>query len=385
MQRLALCLPLFLALGCNQTLGRPDRDGAASPDAGVRVDTGVPSTDAGGVDGTIDPDVDAAIVRGAMREDICGNLFDDDDDGIIDDGCDCAVGTERPCWLGPPDARDVGACHDGIQHCNSDGATAAWSYCLDQVTPGVEILDNGMDDDCDGTIDEADGICVPLSNDESGADCANGRDDDCDTRTDCDDPACVGTGGCPGACGSNEALCWGDHDDDCDGDVDCDDTDCAADASCETGPCPPGQTPTYRARPPSASYGASYIAPGDGNAIMPMTCEEGPCASGNVAVVSDTGALSCVPPPPDCPAGNSPTYLGGGRWRCDPPCDLRIHYGSIYGGLTVCAGRPPPDPCPSGQSWTFVYETQTWECRITCMDTLYDRIFYEGALLCVPC
>lgn len=57
---------------------------------------------------------------------------------------------------------------------------------------------------------------------------------------------------------------------------------------------------------------------------------------------------------------------------------LPLHHGSIYGGLTVCAG-------PGGQTWTFVFETQTWECRTTCMDTLYDRIIFGGALLCVPC
>ncbi len=374
---------LALAVGCDTSLDRtrvaPGADGG-----GGALDAGrtPPGLDGGRPTG--DFDAGDPIGSGASRTDICGNMFDDDDDGIIDDGCDCAVGTERPCWLGPPDSRGVGACRDGVQRCESDGATATWTYCLDQTVPAREVLANGADDDCDGAIDESDGICVPTLQLEEGAACDNGRDDDCDTLSDCDDPGCAGALHCPGGCDPRETLCWGNVDDDCDGAFDCDDSDCMADVSCRTGPCPRGQTPTYTERNLGSRYGASSISAGDGRPIMPMMCDRGRCPEGQVAVILAGRDAICVPPPPECPAGTNPNYVASGTWRCDGPCDLVIHYGSIYGGQTVCAPRPRLS-CPSGQVPTFVYETQTWQCRPTCDNGLYDQIRLDGAIVCVPC
>ena len=116
---------------------------------------------------------------------------------------------------------------------------------------------------------------------------------------------------------------------------------------------------------------------------MPMSCEAGGCAEGQVAVIRSGYAPICVPPPPPCPSGTQPNYVGS-AWRCDGPCDLVIHYGSIYGGRNVCAPTPTIS-CPSGQVPTFVYETQRWECRTTCDNGLYDQIRLDGLLVCVPC
>jgi hypothetical protein len=380
---------LFLLVACDSRLGRgvPD-DAGTGPDARDSTmlpppgDGGTPF-DSGGT--THPPDAGEPIARGTLRGEICGNLFDDDDDGMIDDGCDCAVGTERPCWLGPPHARGVGACRDGIQRCQSDGASATWTYCEDSVMPGREIIENGLDDDCDGTIDESDGICVARVNFEmTPADCANGRDDDCDTLRDCDDPGCAGMAHCPRGCEPRETLCWGGRDEDCDGQYDCDDSDCRDDTSCATGPCGRGQTPTYRERNLSPAWGGSSISAGDGQPIMPMTCETMRCPAGQVAVVFAGREPICVPPPPACPSGQDPTYVSSGVWRCEHPCELIIHYGSIYGGQNVCAPRPRIS-CPTGQSPTWVYEMRTWECRRTCDNTLYDRIRLDGQVVCVPC
>ena len=66
---------------------------------------------------------------GASRPEICGNGFDDDGNGLVDDGCDCAVGTSRGCWLGPPENRNVGACHDGVHevpHEKSQRVALTW-------------------------------------------------------------------------------------------------------------------------------------------------------------------------------------------------------------------------------------------------------------------
>ncbi len=378
-----LLMVSIAALGCEASVG-----GGRDAGSGGGLDAG------GAVDGALPPGTDAGpgsadagppLAEGAPREEICGNEVDDDDDGMIDDGCDCAVGTERPCWLGPPDARGVGVCHDGVQRCQSAGATATWSYCEDETLPSREVLGTGFDEDCDGTIDEPDGICVATTQNETGADCGNGRDDDCDTVIDCDDPSCVGEARCPGGCEATELLCWGGYDDDCDGQLDCADSDCAGHPACSTaGTCPAGQVPTYRERALGASYGGSFIARGDGQPMMPRACEPGSCAAGQVQVIRQGLMPICVPPPPECPEGTSPNYRASGMWRCDPPCDLIIHYGSIFGGRNVCAGIPDIT-CPSGQVPTFVEETETWQCRATCNNGLYDRINLDGMLVCVPC
>jgi hypothetical protein len=82
------------------------------------------------------------------------------------------------------------------------------------VVIGVEICDNGMDDNGNAQVD-----CVEAS---------------CDTQA-CDDLGSVCTGGacvCPG--GLVETTCGDAADNDCDGSLDCADTDCAADPACIT-------------------------------------------------------------------------------------------------------------------------------------------------------
>ncbi len=392
---IAVCIGLFgLIAACDagETINtRPDGDSGRSDasrpnDVSTTMDVANPNDGGNPVDVSTPTDAAAGdvIARGALRPEICGNGYDDDDNGMIDDGCNCAVGTARACWLGPPAMRGVGACHDGVQNCNSDGTSATWGACNNDQMPGREVLSNGSDDDCDGTVDEPDGICLARSNSETGIDCGNGLDDDCDTRIDCDDPGCAGEARCPGGCATRETVCWGGIDDDCDTRIDCNDTDCATDPSCQTGPCPAGQTPTYRQRNLGSYGGGSSIAAGDGLPRMPMTCETGNCGQGEVAVVLIGQSRICVPPPPSCPMGQSPTYIASGRWRCDPPCTYIVHYGGLFGGRSVCAGRPMIS-CGSGTVPTFVEETETWECRPTCNNGLYDQITLSGSLVCVPC
>ncbi len=406
---------IALALvGCSPTPGAPPRDGSmrdgdagtsidapndrAMPDAAVDamsdrdvppdadVDAALGDADASDSDDGSAP-VGVLVAVGVARTEICGNEFDDDDNGMIDDGCYCSVGTERPCWLGPPDARGVGECHDGTQLCESDGTFASWGECADQGSVTLEVLENGRDDDCDGLLDELDGVCVPVVEEESGTRCTNGRDDDCDTVRDCADPSCAGASGCTSSCAGSETLCYGGRDDDCDSRLDCADSDCVGDPSCALGTgsaaCPTGTTPTYRDRTMPSAWGSSSISVGDGQPIMTRSCETQRCGPGQVAVV--TSSTICVPPIAvgSCPSGTYETY-GAGGWRCEPPCELVVHYGSIYGGQNVCASYPRIS-CSIGTVPTFVLETETWECRATCNNTLYDQLTLEGRTVCVPC
>ena len=201
--------------------------------------------------------------------DECGNGLDDDENGLVDDGCVCATSEARSCWPGAVRSDGVGACARGEMRCeiapsmewgrwgpcegaglaapercggldeDCDGAldegctgclpgearacatppreppcaagaqrclgTGVWSACEGAVPPAREVCENGVDDDCDGEVDDA-RSCVCLSEPER---CGNGRDDDCDGLVDADD-VCI-------TCASDTESCEQPLDEDCDG------------------------------------------------------------------------------------------------------------------------------------------------------------------------
>ena len=88
-------------------------------------------------------------------KEICWDKLDNDCNGKVDDApyCVCKAGQTRACYSGPPATRNKGRCKDGKQHCNATGS--AWlKACLGSILPGAEVCNNGIDDDCDGQIDE---------------------------------------------------------------------------------------------------------------------------------------------------------------------------------------------------------------------------------------
>jgi hypothetical protein len=60
----------------------------------------------------------------------------------------CTPGETRPCYEGPSGTEGVGICKAGIAECVEDGSD--WSECRDQVLPRTEICGDGIDQDCDG-------------------------------------------------------------------------------------------------------------------------------------------------------------------------------------------------------------------------------------------
>lgn len=94
---------------------------------------------------------------------------DNDCDGEVDDGIPV-----RACYTGPAGTQGVGACRGGEQVCQSGGFDAT---CPGEVVPVAEVCNNGVDDDCDGQVDEApDGA--------NATETCNGLDDDCDGEAD---------------------------------------------------------------------------------------------------------------------------------------------------------------------------------------------------------
>ncbi|HUQ00972.1 MAG TPA: MopE-related protein, partial [Kofleriaceae bacterium] len=168
----------------------------------------------------------AQIVASSVVSERCNNL-DDDCDVLVDEDF---PGKGTACTVG------VGTCQrNGQLVCTGDQLGLQCSAT--PGTPSAEIC-NGLDDNCNGLID--DGInctgCVPQCSQAAGCDVCNNIDEDCDTRIDenfVTQPCGVGTGECnPGmtTCTSGTLSCSGgqgptmevcdNQDDDCDGIVD---------------------------------------------------------------------------------------------------------------------------------------------------------------------
>ena len=219
---------------------------------------------------------ECSAVAGVAGDELCGNGIDDDCDGSVDEGFDAG----DACSVG------VGICRaEGQKVCTAD---RLGTECNAQAgAAGDELCGNGQDDDCDGSTDEgfdnlgdacsmgvgaceAAGTFVCTAN-GSGTECnaapgapaaetCNGIDDNCDGTVD-DNPAdagaacqagqgeclvdgnvaCVnGALACNAVAGDPQAESCNGLDDDCNGAVDDNPTDAGGACSSGLGACQVG-------------------------------------------------------------------------------------------------------------------------------------------------
>jgi hypothetical protein len=83
-----------------------------------------------------------------------GDMTDGCEWNTLQDGpCACTPGAMQSCYQGTPGTLGTGPCKAGTQICAASGTS--WGACLGQVLPVAEICNNAVDDDCDGTVDNA--------------------------------------------------------------------------------------------------------------------------------------------------------------------------------------------------------------------------------------
>ena len=211
-----------------------------NPDAGAQCNTGAPGRCQAGILTCINGVLDCAQNEQPAAE-ACNGL-DDDCDGEIDNGFDVGTVCER----------GVGVCQrQGQLVCNEAGVAQCSAVT---VQPAAGESCNGLDDDCDGVVDEENpgGNCIRCDHNADCpgiqecvgvprgcreiAQCGNGRVDEGEA---CDDGNGIDDDGCSNACELN--LC-GDGivngpDEECDDGNDSNDDQCTNECTRPNAPC----------------------------------------------------------------------------------------------------------------------------------------------------
>ncbi len=255
---------------------------------------------------------------------VCDDGVDNDGDGAVDcDDGDCTF--QAACDAGDGECCiDNGSpgCEDEVGEdcvCAADPfcCNVEWdAICADSyettcggVCTGVEVCDNGLDDDGDGFADCDDLDCQGTPDCQGPgieANCTNGLDDDSDGLIDCADFDCFFH---PACLVPPEADCDNNVDDDLDGLIDCSDPDCAADPLCNI---------------PGVETNCANGLDDDGDGLV--DCGDGDC----------TADPNCNVVPFEISCTDNIDNDADGLVDCGDP-DCAAFPGCVFGAETACA------------------------------------------------
>ncbi len=116
-------------------------------DAGAACSSVMPAKGACVANGVTTCSAGALVCTGATVPvpESCNNV-DDNCNGTVDDG------VTQGCYTGPTNTSGIGVCRNGTASC----AAGVFGACAGQIVPSAELC-NGLDDDCDGMIDDGPG------------------------------------------------------------------------------------------------------------------------------------------------------------------------------------------------------------------------------------
>jgi len=206
----------------------------------------------------------------------------------VDDDCDGSTdeALTRACYSGPAGTAGVGVCHAGTETC----AAGEWGTCADQVLPGAERC-NGLDDDCDDSADNGFNV---------GQACTAGVG------------TCQGNGVVVCDIDGNGSHCNASAQPDgtaCDDGSACTQTD-----SCQSGTCTGSNPVTCTAQ--DQCHDAGACNPVTGACSNPNSADGKACDDGSACTTSDTcQSGACVGGAPPAEA------CGGGDEDCDGSTD----------------------------------------------------------------
>jgi hypothetical protein len=253
-----------------------------------------------------------------------GRALDEDCDGRVDEHCAAPLDAMQSCSVGTESERGVGRCVSGTQAETlvAEGPDATptpeWGPCEGAIGPTGEVC-NGVDDDCDGTVDDG-----PVER-------CNLADDDCDVRVD-------------------------------------EDTACAVEGEYWTRLWP------FEGRAVLPSFASLYHLASDPALRLPT------CSTGEIVIEESRHALRCVGlPPTDCMEGTRAEWLAG-AWAC-VPCGVVVQAGPTLFFERRCEHFPSV-ACTDAQATEISLHDETWNCVLGCpSDAL--ATFIDGRKLCV--